>query len=311
MNKILAFFAIALLSLSFAVANDQVQDNANINDVLIPTSSSVQISLVSPADGSSFVTADGVAPVSFYFSYKSDFVTVQPVADVSTVDVLIPNNVEISVDASAIDAILANPSNDITQIISTGNPSDVNADLIYAVYDSSVKCSAFVRINDLNVKEIEATTDLASSVGKAEGSFAVGDYKWFISCQNDLGKWNSAERVFSVTAPVVVIPPTNSGSTEEETPTVSSSSNDDDEGSSRRFNTLPLNALSNPTANANNLQTTDSSTDSQENQPAGITGAVIGALGRTGALGIGIFIALVGVIALVVYNRERLGFVKN
>ncbi|MBS3081981.1 hypothetical protein J4416_03570, partial [Candidatus Pacearchaeota archaeon] len=42
-----------------------------------------------------------------------------------------------------------------------------------------------------------------------------------------------------------------------------------------------------------------------------ITGAVIGVFGKRGTLGIGIFIVILGVAGLIIYNREPLGIVKE
>ncbi len=90
----------------------------------------------------------------------------------------------------------------------------------------------------------------------------------------------------------------------------SSSNDDDDESNGRR---IPRNTGLNPLSNtANSNPTATSLTDAgAESQPSGITGAVIGVFGEKGALGVGVFITLVGLISLAVYNRDKLGFVSN
>ncbi len=83
-----------------------------------------------------------------------------------------------------------------------------------------------------------------------------------------------------------------------------SKKSDDDEGSRRVLNKLPLTNLSNTLSDKQNLEIEQSSGLSR------ITGAVIGVFGKRGTLGIGIFIVVLGVVGLLVYNRKRFGFVK-
>ncbi len=287
MNKTVALFAIALLSLSFVIANDDifygnVASDQQIADVFIPkpVESSVTISLVSPVDGDSFLTASDSATISFLFDFKSDFAKeVIPTISVNANDVLLT-----TLDVASV----------------------VPADVLLA--DDSLKCSIVVRTNDLDAKKIETILDYVSLTGKASSSLLIGDYKWFVSCTNDYGNWNSAEAIFSIEAEpvIIIIPPTNTGNTGTTT-TPSLSSNE--EGSGRRNpSNSPVIPLSNSAGSNPNTNTLES--DASSDQSAGITGAVIGALGKKGALSMGVFITLVGVIALAVYNRTKLGLVK-
>ena len=81
--------------------------------------------------------------------------------------------------------------------------------------------------------------------------------------------------------------------------------NSDDEGSGRRLNKSPLTEL------GNNLKEDESLESSRVSGFSKITGAVVGVFGKRGTLGIGIFIVVLGVAGLVVYNRQRLGIVKK
>ncbi len=193
-----------------------------------------------------------------------------------------------------------------TQIIDINGDvlSDISANDIDLSQSSALKCVVEFRSSDNTIYTLDAVLDSATNQGKAKSSFLIGDYKWKVSCTDGNIKSSTEERLFSI-IPTVVIPPTG-GSGNAETTTSSSSSNEEGSGRRRVAPTLvPLSNLAGSNLNTNNLEN-----DASSNQPAGITGAVIGALGKKGALGMGIFITLVGVIALAVYNRTRLGFVK-
>ncbi len=85
----------------------------------------------------------------------------------------------------------------------------------------------------------------------------------------------------------------------------SKKNNDDDEGGRRVLNQLPLTNLSGTSSDEQNPESEQSSVFSK------ITGAVIGVFGKRGTLGIGIFIVVLGIVGLAVYNRERFGIVKK
>ena len=108
---------------------------------------------------------------------------------------------------------------------------------------------------------------------------------------------------YSSTNPAPIDPPTsNNGGNNGGNKNKKSGS--DEEGSRRRQSSddsLELEELSN---NAPGEEQRD------ESQRFGITGAVIGAIGKRGAIGLGILFVVVGIVGLLVYNRQRFGLVK-
>ncbi len=359
MNKIVALFAIALMSLSFAVAKDQFA-----SDVLIPLSddlnqNSVSIELVAPVD-SSFVAPSGSVQVDFTFSYAiqqnddsltcSVILTAEDMDDQEFVASLDSSNFKGVAQADVAigdykwyvscengfgtwnsDAIMFTVSPLETQYVETSivelvSPNDNQVfetsdsvavvDFTFSVRFAEIpnkadlQCLVSAVLDDSNVQEIDASLDFDSDSGRSQGVFAVGDYQWQVLCSDGIKSWSTDKRVFSVVSTPIIPSSTGEPANNPATTTQGgSSSSSNDEGSGRRvpLANSPLNPLSNPTSDSG----LDTLVNSDDNQPAGITGAVIGALGRKGALGMGIFITLVGVIALAVYNRERLGLVKN
>lgn len=282
MNKLLSLFAVVLLSLSFAMAN---QDDASAGDltntdisadgdvlspIVVPITAitskpSIDITLISPVS-SSFITPSGKMSVPFLFSFTSDFLKAP----------LLPA-----------DVLATAPDMQVAQIL----------------VDDSMKCSVIVKKDGVFVKSLDTVLSFADTHGKSSGDFDVASYKWSVSCNNNFGTWNSVETDFSVNLePAIVTVPIVEVTAQVPVPASSS----DDEGNGRRVNPLALTPLSNP--NANPIESL--SEETSNSRPAGITGAVIGAFGEKGALGIGIFITVLGVVALAVYNRQRFGLVK-
>ncbi|MEK6836912.1 MAG: hypothetical protein AABX94_04570 [Nanoarchaeota archaeon] len=109
---------------------------------------------------------------------------------------------------------------------------------------------------------------------------------------------NSVSPVLVEEPPIVVN--TNTGGNP------SNSNNNDDEGNGRRAGAgLPLTPLSTTPGNQGSSESGE-----DNSQFSGITGAVVGLFGEKGALGVGIFLVVVGLVALTVYNRAFLGLVK-
>ena len=169
-----------------------------------------------------------------------------------------------------------------------------------------ISCSVIIMNEDATeAVELDALLNEATGAGTAQYLFTTsGQYKWKVVCSNNRGQsWNSIDSPFSIVFVAPLAP--EEPSVVVNNPVVSSN---DNEGNGRRRASLPLTPLSTTPGTGN--QTSQSSKDSGSNGFSAITGAVVGLFGKKGALGIGIFLVVVGLVALVVYNRAFLGIVK-
>lgn len=155
---------------------------------------------------------------------------------------------------------------------------------------------------------IEGTQDYIFSAqmtdtgeGSASGQFGVGTYSWRVECVKQ-GVTFTSENTYSFevknTPPVIINNPTNNPTNNNG----GSSNNDDDEGSNRRLQpiTAPLQELSNT-----------ETTGSESTGSPGITGAVTGLMSKKTLTGIVVLAVVLGIAGLVIYNRRKLGVVKN
>lgn len=150
-------------------------------------------------------------------------------------------------------------------------------------------------LESYTIYEIEMDEEM-NAVGNV--TLPIGSTQWAVLCKNEFVGPDTlvVSDIMDLTINQV-IPSTNSGSS-------NTNRNVEEEGGGRR---RPILA---------NLVELDSGIENPEVQegdngePALITGAVIGAIGERGALGLGILLVVVGIVGLAVYNRESLGLVK-
>ena len=196
------------------------------------------------------------------------------------------------------------------QVFQTTNTVNVEFNFVATKYDfhdgDYISCSVIIMNEDATeAVELDALLNEATGAGTAQYLFTTsGQYKWKVVCSNNRGQsWNSIDSPFSIVFVAPLAP--EEPSVVVNNPVVSSN---DNEGNGRRRASLPLTPLSTTPGTGN--QTSQSSKDSGSNGFSAITGAVVGLFGKKGALGIGIFLVVVGLVALVVYNRAFLGIVK-
>lgn len=150
--------------------------------------------------------------------------------------------------------------------------------------------SCLIRVkDDGSIFELNSTFNESTWQGRGSSIFSLGDYNWRVVCKDSLKTIQSARNSFNIRQLV----PIEEEEEEEE----------EEEGRRRRVITLPLNNLS--------LNTTESENDSSNNPISFITGAVIGLVGKKGTFIIGLLLVIVGLAALVVYNREHFGLIKK
>src|SRR3989344_3798924 len=173
----------------------------------------------------------------------------------------------------------------------------------YDFHDGNYLDSCSITVSNGDVLDVDF--DHATGVGTAKDSLVVGDYSWQVTCTSDSGTvWTSNAVDFAVRTHVAQVE-LGEPSVVINNPVVSS--NDNEDNGRRRVGTgLPLTPLGTTPGNQNS----QNSEDSSSNGFSGITGAVVGLFGKKGALGIGIFLVVVGLVALTVYNRAFLGIVK-
>ncbi len=277
MNKVMIFAVFAVLLFSFVSADDVFSDPLSYEGVPTPivdpapigsvsAELGVSISLTSPVNGFVFETADGDAPLSFSFMVSSG---------------------------------LIDPSNVASEVV--GNLQSAE------LADGSLDCSVFVRANGENAVELATVFD--GSEGKAESNFVLNSYKWYVSCSNDLRSWNSEERGF-VIAPLTIAlpnappaPVTNAG--ESSSGGGGSSSNDDEGRSNPALRNRVNLANANTPDDSTQEPTVELNGESSKKGLARITGAVIGAVGKTGAFVIIILLVVVGAFSTLAYNRRK------
>jgi len=176
----------------------------------------------------------------------------------------------------------------------------------YDFHDGNYLDSCSITVSNGDVLDVDF--DHATGVGTAKDSLVVGDYSWQVTCTSDSGTvWTSNAVDFAVRTHVAQVE-LGEPSVVINNPVVSS---DDNEGNGRRRAGAgtPLTPLS-TTPGSQNPQSNSNNGDSSSDEFSGITGAVVGLFGKKGALGVGIFLVVVGLVALTIYNREFLGIVK-
>ena len=181
--------------------------------------------------------------------------------------------------------------------LETTNILEVTFDFVataYDFHDGNYLDSCFVTVNDM---DLDVDFDRATGIGNARGSLAPGDHSWQVTCtSNDGQSWTSNSVAFKINQ--IVVPSVNLGNSNE------------GNGRRRAGTGLPLTPLSTTPGTGNQSNSDSNSEDSSSDEFSGITGAVVGLFGKKGALGIGIFLVVVGLVALTIYNRKNWGLVK-
>ena len=272
MNKTLACIALAVLLIGFAIAT---------SDIVVPDGSADVVTSVSTAPVAGDFSISLVSPVS------GAVITSGSGSAQVSFSFKIENGV-VSVNSASDEAVL-NSANSAVDIVDT------------------LACKVHVRESGGNVSDFSAVVDSNGVDGKADGVLSLGNYKWSVVCSDDSVDGtliNSDEWTLAIASPPA----------QPEAPSPPSQGtiggNGHRGGSSSSLVPLNNRPASASNGNGNTNPTINSNGDVPAGRPSGITGAVIGVFGKSGALGIGIFITLVGVASLVVYNKRRLSVKK-
>lgn len=143
-----------------------------------------------------------------------------------------------------------------------------------------------IYVNDDNgLFEINSTFNESNWHGKGNSILSLGDYDWNVLCKDSLKSIQSDSLSFRIIQFIPI------GEEEEK-----------EEEGRRRKSLSPENVSNNTIQLANN---------SRGNPLSLITGAVIGVFGEKGAFIIGLLFIILGLVALVVYNREHFGLIKK
>lgn len=189
---------------------------------------------------------------------------------------------------------LVSPSNN--QLFQTTS-NEMNIDFQFFINQSlfnsteNVGCISQV-INNNTFLELPSIVNNLTLEGNSNLSMAPGNYKWRAYCKTSQDIIVSQVNSFIIEK--VALP--------EETITLTD--NDDDGGRRRR----PINSLENLSLSQTQNITAD---DSRNSAISLITGAVIGVLGEKGTMWLGVFIVLLAITLLIIYNREQFGLVKK
>lgn len=182
---------------------------------------------------------------------------------------------------------LLSPSN-AQSIETSGN--EANIEFIFATNLSLItkepfSCSLLIEGNNLTNPITYSNENLTTWY--ANSTLPLGNYNWSAHCQ-------TSEKVYFSD-----ISHFNIAQTQPETRIIPQ-----EEGGRRRRVITPIENL--------DLRGSPNILDTSDNSPISlITGAVIGTLGKRGTLGIGLFILILGLALLIVYNREHLGLMKK
>lgn len=183
---------------------------------------------------------------------------------------------------------LISPSNDQT-LLSENNFINVQFDFLTNSTYPFITIPCLVNINSSNFS-IFLNSSLNGQYNSASYNLSLGSYEWFVSCTFESLNWASNKSFFTIQQKI-------------SEPEVIRLSSDSEEGGRRR-NLLPLENLS-------FTPLTLEENDSDNSVISLITGAVVGVLGNKGLLGLGILLLFAGLIAFLIYNRQRLGIVKE
>lgn len=345
MDLKLSIVAIAVFVLSFASAQVVVDQTVSSSNLVIPVGIGPNGVLIS-ANPTSTVSANGALvysnPTSTAPISPGTLVYANPTNTVSTapnpLGVLVsaiptstaPNSLNILTSAIPASPISTEPISvppvridayiEITPLTPADNSAFTTtsnalvrftflADAIgFMDADYPILCSVNVNSDSGGIIEIDAIFDEdTTNFWYADYEFSEGSYTWIVSCNsnNNVQTWSSPSQTFTVDDTTNNGGNNNGGNNNNNgggnSRTVAEI---EEEGGRRRLtnNDLPLTNLSN---------TNVPKTPEKNNGVFGITGAVVGVLGEKGALGFGIFLVIVGLAGLFIYNRQRFGMVKS
>lgn len=199
-------------------------------------------------------------------------------------------NVNFLFNAITLDRVVVSPSVDSVLMDS----KDAVRDVSFPQNLGKTKC--FVKISGDSDFEVLAQIS-SDGLGSASKELSPGSYDWMVKCVNSYSGESFSESRDFVINEIVVNNNNQNGNG-------GGSSNNDDESNGRRLQpiSLPLEELS--TEN-------QSSDDEDGGFISSITGAVIGAVGKRGATGLIVLVVVLAVVGIVVYNRRKLGAVKE
>ncbi len=166
------------------------------------------------------------------------------------------------------------------------------------------QCIVEISNTDGEFVSFEPFFDTSNNEGSVTSKFTFGTYVWNVICSNKDGSpWTSSDSTFTIQEIVPVAPaptptPTNNGGN-------GGGSNNDDDGNGGSVASALVPLSTTPQTNS------ESTNEESSSEPAGITGAVIGFFGKKSVLGVLVFIAIVGVATLAVYNRRKSSAVKS
>jgi hypothetical protein len=198
---------------------------------------------------------------------------------------------------------LVSPANGfVYQFPTTADINALNIDFEFSVdpvTPANVEADCKVNIEGTSDFIVDADV-MDTGRGFLSLQFGSGTYTWRVECVKGEFSFLSDTYSFEIRAPEVSNPG-NNNPTSNNNNNGNSKRNSDDDSNGRRLQpvSLPLQELSN---------TAEGSEDQESS--AGITGAVIGALGKKTLTGIIILAVVLGAAGLVIYNRRKLGVVK-